>query len=159
MTKVQEEYCWAVTEAAGRSCCGVSSSSVLEFGFQLDCLIQTPQLTKRIQFRLARYLPEISRKSRCAWSNDTTSYPRRTKSMVAWNIFRPRACANVLSEISSANGRSSAVRTAGNNAGTKGMNRCVHFSYPVVSHFLEVVKPCRLSTLCLETNRTTRTAN
>jgi hypothetical protein len=35
----------------------------------------------------------------------------------------------------------------------------VRFSYPVVSHIVETVKPCRLSTLCLETNRTTRTAN
>ena len=32
-----EEYCWAITQAAGRSCCGRSGSSVLEFGFQLDC--------------------------------------------------------------------------------------------------------------------------
>jgi len=65
----------------------------------------------------------------------------------------------VLRAISSAHGRSSAVRTAGSKAGTKGMNRSVRFSYPVVSHFVEIVKPCRLSTLCLETNRTTRTAN
>jgi len=28
-----EEYCWAITEAAGRSRCSPSGSSVLEFGY------------------------------------------------------------------------------------------------------------------------------
>ena len=98
-TKVKKEYCWAITEAAGRSCCGVSSSSALEFGFKLDSLIQIPQLTKRIlSFQLAPYLPQISHKSRSAYSTDTMSYPRRTKSMVAWNIFRQRACASVIGD-------------------------------------------------------------
>ena len=35
MTKVAEEYCWAITQAAGRPYCGQSDSAVLEFGFQL----------------------------------------------------------------------------------------------------------------------------
>jgi hypothetical protein len=30
-----------ITETAGRSCCGPSGSSVLEFGFQLDFLVYT----------------------------------------------------------------------------------------------------------------------
>ena len=33
------EYCWAITQVAGRSCCGRSGSSVLELGLQLDSLI------------------------------------------------------------------------------------------------------------------------
>jgi hypothetical protein len=36
---VAEEYCWAITEAAGRSCCGRSHSRMLEFGFELDSYI------------------------------------------------------------------------------------------------------------------------
>jgi len=34
-----EEYCWAITPAAGRTCCGRSGSGVLEFGFQPDCVV------------------------------------------------------------------------------------------------------------------------
>jgi hypothetical protein len=40
---VKGEYCWAITQAAGRSCCGRSSFSVLEFGFQLESVIQSDQ--------------------------------------------------------------------------------------------------------------------
>jgi hypothetical protein len=36
---VPEEYCWAITQTAGRSCCGWSRSIVLEFWFQLDSLV------------------------------------------------------------------------------------------------------------------------
>jgi len=36
--RLAEEHCWAMTEAAGRSCYGRSGSSVLEFGFQPVCL-------------------------------------------------------------------------------------------------------------------------
>jgi len=39
--RLAEEYCWAITQAAGRSCCGRSGSSVLEFGYQLDSLVCT----------------------------------------------------------------------------------------------------------------------
>jgi len=35
---VEEEYCWAMTQAAGLSYCGWSGSGVLEFQFQLDSL-------------------------------------------------------------------------------------------------------------------------
>jgi hypothetical protein len=31
-TRVEEEYCWVITQAAGRSCCGRSGFPVLEFG-------------------------------------------------------------------------------------------------------------------------------
>ena len=35
-------YCWAITQAAGRSCCGRSGSSAFDFGFhQLDFLVYT----------------------------------------------------------------------------------------------------------------------
>jgi hypothetical protein len=33
---MSKEHCWAITQAAGRSCCGRSGPSVLEFGLQLD---------------------------------------------------------------------------------------------------------------------------
>jgi len=33
-----EEYCWAITQVEERSCCGRSSSRVLEFGFLLGSL-------------------------------------------------------------------------------------------------------------------------
>jgi hypothetical protein len=38
---VEEEYCWAITQVAGLSCCGRSVSSVLDCGFQLDSLVYT----------------------------------------------------------------------------------------------------------------------
>jgi hypothetical protein len=38
-TKVEEEYCWAITQAEGLSGCDPSDSSVMEFGFKLDFLI------------------------------------------------------------------------------------------------------------------------
>ena len=39
MRQMAEEYCWAITEAVGRSCCGPSCSGELQFGLQLDSLI------------------------------------------------------------------------------------------------------------------------
>jgi hypothetical protein len=54
-TKVEEEYCWAITQAMGRSCCGRSGSSVLELGFQLDLLAYTYLFHHmHIQLRLAQ---------------------------------------------------------------------------------------------------------
>jgi hypothetical protein len=38
---VVEEHCRAKNQALGWPCCGRSGSSVLEFGFQLDTLVQT----------------------------------------------------------------------------------------------------------------------
>jgi hypothetical protein len=40
-TKVTEEYCLAITQAAGLSCCGRSHSSFTHFGFQLNRPVQT----------------------------------------------------------------------------------------------------------------------
>jgi len=37
--KLAEEYCWAITQAAGRSRWGRSGSTVLKFVFQLSCLV------------------------------------------------------------------------------------------------------------------------
>jgi len=34
-----EEYCWATTQAAGRSCYGRSGSVIFEFGFHLDSVV------------------------------------------------------------------------------------------------------------------------
>jgi hypothetical protein len=51
---VAEEYCWAITQAAGRSCCGSAGSVVLEFRVQLDSLLQHIYT----QFRFAPDLPK-----------------------------------------------------------------------------------------------------
>ena len=54
-----EEYCWAITQTAGRSCCGQSGSSALEFGFQKDTLVYTYTVDHmRTQFQLAPDLTE-----------------------------------------------------------------------------------------------------
>ena len=54
-----EEYCWAITQAAGRSCGGRSDSSVLGVGFQLDSLVYSymfehmyPELRLALKFNL-----------------------------------------------------------------------------------------------------------
>jgi len=39
--KVAEEYCWTITQAAGRSRCERPGSSVLERGFQIHFLVYT----------------------------------------------------------------------------------------------------------------------
>lgn len=36
-----EEYCLAVAQVAGRSSCGQLGCSMLESGFQMDCLVCT----------------------------------------------------------------------------------------------------------------------
>ena len=38
---VAEKYCWVITQAIGRSCCGRSGSGVLEFEFQLSAHLYT----------------------------------------------------------------------------------------------------------------------
>jgi hypothetical protein len=38
-TKVAEEYCWVITQVAGKSCCSRVSGSVMGFAFQLDCFV------------------------------------------------------------------------------------------------------------------------
>jgi len=53
--KVTEGYCWAITQAAERSCCGRSGSIVLECGFQLDSLVHT-QTVDRSQCLLNSHL-------------------------------------------------------------------------------------------------------
>jgi hypothetical protein len=58
-TKVAEEYCWAITQAAERYCCGRSGSSESEFGCQLDSLVCTHTVDHMCtRFRLAPDLPE-----------------------------------------------------------------------------------------------------
>jgi hypothetical protein len=58
-TKLVEEYCWAIIQAAGRSYCGRSGSRVLEFGFKLDSLVHTHIVDHMYtQFRLAPDHPE-----------------------------------------------------------------------------------------------------
>jgi len=36
---VTEEYCWAITQAVGQSCCGRSGSTVLDLGLRLNSLV------------------------------------------------------------------------------------------------------------------------
>ena len=43
--KVTEENCWAITQTAGRSCCGRSHSCGLRFVFQLGYLLQHTRFT------------------------------------------------------------------------------------------------------------------
>ena len=38
---VAEEYCWAITQAAGRSCCCRTGSGVLGLGFRLVLFLST----------------------------------------------------------------------------------------------------------------------
>ena len=47
-SNVAEEYCWTITQAAGRSCCGRSDSRVLELGFTLDSLTNSHLMTMSI---------------------------------------------------------------------------------------------------------------
>jgi len=55
-----EDYCWAKTQIDGRSCCGRSGSSVLDFGFQLDSLLFILYVTDHmcIELRLEQDLWE-----------------------------------------------------------------------------------------------------
>ena len=57
-TKVAEKYCWAIAQAVGRSRCGRSGSSVLEFGFQLESHVHTYTFDYlRTQLQLESDLP------------------------------------------------------------------------------------------------------
>ena len=40
-SKMADEYCWAITQATGRVCCGRSGSGVSEFRFQLHYLVHS----------------------------------------------------------------------------------------------------------------------
>ena len=58
-TKVAEEYCWAITQAAGRSCCGRSGSSVLGCGFNLTICVPS------WDFRTIRLVPDLPERNYC----------------------------------------------------------------------------------------------
>jgi len=61
MRMVAEEYCWAITQAAGRSCCGRSGSNALESLFRLDSLVRKYTGDHmHIQLRDALSLPELN---------------------------------------------------------------------------------------------------
>ena len=45
-TKVTKEYCWAMTQEAGRSCCGRSGPRVLQAAFQLYSRVQGDSVAK-----------------------------------------------------------------------------------------------------------------
>ena len=58
-----EERCWAITQAVGRSCCGQSSPSVLDFGFKPDSIGKAYILDNICaQFRFA---PDLRERSYC----------------------------------------------------------------------------------------------
>jgi len=53
--KMAEEYCWVITLAVSRLCCGQPGSSILEFGFQLDTIVYTHTVEHMdTHFRLAQ---------------------------------------------------------------------------------------------------------
>lgn len=61
--KVAEEYCWAMTQATGQSCCGKLSFSMVDSGFKLDSLTHAYiSEYMNTEFRLA---PELLRKPTC----------------------------------------------------------------------------------------------
>jgi len=41
--KVKDEYCWAITQAKGRSCCGRWGSGVLKCVFQIDSIVDSQE--------------------------------------------------------------------------------------------------------------------
>jgi hypothetical protein len=50
--KVVEEYCWAITQGEWLSCCGQSSSSVLEFTFHFYIYLTICRFSEfRLTFR------------------------------------------------------------------------------------------------------------
>jgi hypothetical protein len=48
-TKMPEEYCWATTQAMGRSRCGRSGYSVLEFGWGKKSVYTLKLLPERMK--------------------------------------------------------------------------------------------------------------
>jgi hypothetical protein len=63
--KVAEEYCWAITQAAGLSCCGRSGSRVLAIGFQLACHVYTYMVERMYcDFRVVEFLCFYTRRNR-----------------------------------------------------------------------------------------------
>jgi len=60
--KEKEEYCWAITRAAGRSPCGRSGYSVLVFRFQRKSLVYTYRVDNICtQFRLEKKKIDLRR--------------------------------------------------------------------------------------------------
>ena len=71
-TKLAQEYCWAITQAARRSCCAWAGSNVLKSGFQLDYFVHVHMHTDDhtyIQSQILQY-------SNCA--EPTSSSPCRS---------------------------------------------------------------------------------
>jgi hypothetical protein len=64
---VVQEYCWAITQAAGRLYCGRSDSAMLEFGFLLGCLVH--KYTYTVDHRCIQYL--LAQNSVCAGFSGT----------------------------------------------------------------------------------------
>ena len=65
----EEDYYWAITQAAGRSCCGLSGAIVLEFGFEVSFLVDTCIVDHvYTQFRLGQNMScaSLSERNYCA---------------------------------------------------------------------------------------------
>jgi hypothetical protein len=65
----EEEYYWAITQAAGRSCCGLTGAIVLEFGFEVSSLVDTCIVDHvYTQFRLGQNMScaSLSERKDCA---------------------------------------------------------------------------------------------
>jgi hypothetical protein len=78
---VVEEYCRAIKQAAWRSCCGRSGSTVWEFKFQLDSLILYTYTTDDRVFTQLR----LTKNSNCTIPSGTQIL-RKTGSVAAGNI-------------------------------------------------------------------------
>ena len=86
---VAEEYCWAMTQAARRSYCSPSGSSVLKFGFHIHCLACTYRPIYR--WRCVRIFRSDLRKSLLSQDllNVITAFSQRV-SLSFKQIFRRR---------------------------------------------------------------------
>ena len=94
-TNVTEEYCWAMTQEAGRSCRGRSGSSVMEFGFELDSLVYTYIVDRMYtEFRLA---PDLAQCNYCVSRWMSVLFIQLYRSAVtAASILKPQSNLNYI---------------------------------------------------------------
>jgi hypothetical protein len=62
------EYCWAIPQAAGRSCCGRSDSIAWKLGFQLDslkCTYKVDLCIENCDGRKIRLPPDLPERNYC----------------------------------------------------------------------------------------------
>jgi hypothetical protein len=88
--KVAEEYCWAITETAGRLCCGRSGSSMLESGSQLESLLRLTILYSIPTYAKLDLIPELRERksgSVCIHSRMTNqACNRQSLNVATWRV-------------------------------------------------------------------------